>query len=136
MPWWRHLPLAPCGSDWQRQYQSDECQWIKQGIDKVKTAWVCGNAQEKDPKPIDDKASLDIEQQIKLIRHLWLELHALGAVRNESEQALASYIKNQTQTAIDDLDGEQASNIIERLKNWRKRVEKPNQHLTKGSQNE
>ncbi|MGK8252739.1 gp16 family protein [Moraxella lacunata] len=80
--------------------------------------------KKKDPKPIDDKTSLDTEQQIKLIRHLWLDLYALGAVRNESEQALASYIQNQAKTAIDDLDSEQASNIIERLKNWRKRVEK------------
>lgn len=81
--------------------------------------------KKKDPKPIDDKASLDIEQQIKLIRHLWLDLHALGAVRNSSEQALATYIQNQTKTTIDSLDSEQASNIIERLKNWYKRVEKP-----------
>lgn len=83
--------------------------------------------KKKDPKHIDDKASLYIERQIKLIRHLWLDLHALGAVRNGSEEALASYIKNQTQTAIETLDSEQASNIIERLKNWRKRLEKPNQ---------
>lgn len=86
--------------------------------------------KKKDPKPIDDKASLDIERQIKLIRHLWLELHELGAVRNGSEQALASYITNQTQTDIEALDSEQASNIIERLKNWRKRLEKPNQTNT------
>lgn len=86
--------------------------------------------KKKDPKPIDDKASLYIERQIKLIRHLWLELHGLGAVRNGSEEALASYIQNQTQTAIESLDSEQASNIIERLKNWRKRLEKPNQTNT------
>lgn len=84
----------------------------------------------KDPKPIEERYDIEIGEQIKLIRHLWLDLHALGAVRNESEQALATYIKNQTQTAIDDLDSEQASNIIERLKNWRKRVEKPNQTNT------
>lgn len=84
--------------------------------------------KKKDPKPIDDKTSLDTEQQIKLIRHLWLDLYALGAVRNESEQALATYIKNQTQTTIDDLGSEQVSNIIERLKNWRKRLEKQNKN--------
>lgn len=81
--------------------------------------------KKKDPKPIDDKVGLDTEQQIKLIRHLWLELHTLGAVRNGSEQALATYIRNQSRTTIDDLDSGQASNIIERLKKWLTRVEKP-----------
>lgn len=87
--------------------------------------------KKKDPKPIDNQASLDIEQQIKLIRHLWLELHALGAVRNSSEQALATYIQNQTKTDIGNINSRQASNIIERLKKWLTRVEKakekPNQ---------
>lgn len=74
----------------------------------------------KDSKPIEERYDIEIGEQIKLIRHLWLDLHTLGAVRNESEQALASYIQNQAKTTIESLDSEQASNIIERLKKWRK----------------
>lgn len=91
--------------------------------------------RKKDPKSIEERCDIEIGEQIKLIHHLWLDLYTLGAVRNESEQALASYIQNQAKTSIETLDSRQASNIIERLiierlKNWRKRVEKPKEKLS------
>ncbi|OOS08073.1 Mu-like prophage protein gp16 [Moraxella cuniculi DSM 21768] len=79
-------------------------------------------------KPMKEKYDIEIGEQIKLMRHLWLELYELGAVKNPSEQALTSYIQNQTKTTIDNLSSKQASNIIERLKNWLKRLEKQNQN--------
>lgn len=124
---YRSLLVAMTGKDSTKAMTISE---LNKVLARLKQLGFVVTHKKKDPEPIDDKASLDIEQQIKLIRHLWLDLHALGAVRNKSEQALATYIKNQTQTAIDDLDSEQASNIIERLKSWRKRVEKPNQTNT------
>lgn len=122
---YRSLLVAMTGKDSTKAMNVSE---LNKVLTRLKQLGFVVTHKKKDPKPIDDKASLDIEQQIKLIRHLWLDLYALGAVRNESEQALATYIKNQTQTAIDDLDSEQVSNIIERLKNWRKRVEKQNKN--------
>ncbi len=80
--------------------------------------------KKKDPNPIENKYDIDIGEQIKLMRHFWLELYDLGAVKNPSEKALATYIQNQAKTTIENLDTITASNIIERLKNWLKRVEK------------
>lgn len=119
------LLVAMTGKDSTKAMNVSE---LNKVLTRLKQLGFVVTHKKKDPKPIDDKTSLDTEQQIKLIRHLWLDLYALGAVRNESEQALATYIKNQTQTTIDDLGSDQVSNIIERLKNWRKRLEKQNKN--------
>lgn len=63
------------------------------------------------------------DDQSKLIRHLWLNLHSAGAVRDNSEQALASYVKRIAR--VDDLhwlSTQQASQVIETLKKWQQRV--------------
>lgn len=122
---YRSLLVAMTGKDSTKAMNVSE---LNKVLTRLKQLGFVVTHKKKDPKPIDDKKSLDTEQQIKLIRHLWLDLYALGAVRNESEQALATYIKNQTQTTIGDLGSEQVSNIIERLKNWRKRLEKQNKN--------
>lgn len=63
-------------------------------------------------KPADD-------DQSKLIRHLWLLLHAAGEVRNSSEQALAAYVKRTTKvSALQFLSTDSASKVIESLKKW------------------
>lgn len=64
------------------------------------------------------------KDQLTLIRHLWHSLHELGAVRVNTESAMASYIKKQTGASIDELNMRQASTIIEGLKKWQIRVEK------------
>jgi len=59
------------------------------------------------------------DPQSRLIRHLWLELHAAGAVNDPSEQALASYVRKRTQVeALQWLKSTQASQVIEELKQW------------------
>ncbi|WP_387692545.1 gp16 family protein [Photorhabdus sp. RM71S] len=66
---------------------------------------------------------LDSHPQSKKIRTLRLEIASIGIVHNSSEQALAHWIKRETD--IDDLqwlDSGQASSIIEKLKKWRNRV--------------
>ncbi|MFB2539046.1 MULTISPECIES: gp16 family protein [unclassified Acinetobacter] len=71
------------------------------------------------------------DNQSKLIRHLWLSLHELGAVRNPSEIALARYVERQTGvSALQFLSTERASKVIEALKQWQQRVIKAKQHLS------
>lgn len=66
------------------------------------------------------------DPQSKKIRALWLDLHQLGAVRDPSEASLAAYAKRQTGVeALQWLSSDQASQVIEALKQWRRRVEKP-----------
>ena len=65
----------------------------------------------------------DDRDQVKKIRHLWLDLHAFGAVRDNSERALASYVKRITgKDHPRFLDLDEASSVIETLKKWQKRV--------------
>jgi phage gp16-like protein len=66
------------------------------------------------------------DTQSRKIRSLWLELHEDGIVRDPSEASLAAYVKRQTGVeALQWLDGKQATQVIEALKQWRKRVKKP-----------
>ena len=59
------------------------------------------------------------DAQSKKIRALWLELHAVGKVRNPSEESLCKYIKRMTNIdALQWLDTAQASGVIEALKKW------------------
>jgi phage gp16-like protein len=63
------------------------------------------------------------DDQSKMIRGLWLELHQLGAVKNPSEYSLTRYVKRITGndllqwTTVD-----QKSKVIETLKKWLDRV--------------
>ena len=62
---------------------------------------------------------LDKEETSKLIRHLWLELHGIGAVRNPDETALLAYVKRLTgKDALPFLKDTQTVTIIESLKSW------------------
>jgi len=59
----------------------------------------------------------------KKIRALWLDLYHLGAVRDPSEEALATFVeKTAGVAALQWLDGEQANNVIEALLGWLARV--------------
>jgi len=63
------------------------------------------------------------DQQSKMIRALWLDLHKLGAVADPSEAALASYVKRITSVdALQWLTSAQASRVIETLKKWQDRL--------------
>jgi phage gp16-like protein len=64
--------------------------------------------------------------QSRMIRHLWLLLHAAGEVRNPSELALAKYVEKQVRvSALQFLSTEKASKVIERLKQWCDRKDIP-----------
>lgn len=64
------------------------------------------------------------DPQSKLIRHLWLKLHGMGAVKDSSEAALAAFAKRQTNVErLEWMNGYQAGLVIESLKKWVKRLE-------------
>jgi len=64
------------------------------------------------------------DAQSKKIRALWLSMHEMGAVRDCSEAALGAYVKRITRLdALQWLDGDQASRVIETLKKWQVRVQ-------------
>lgn len=69
-------------------------------------------------------AKLADDPQSKLIRHLWLTLRDLGAIRDSSERALASFVKRQVGVErLEWLNGYQATRVIESLKRWVDRLE-------------
>lgn len=64
-----------------------------------------------------------VDAQIKKIRALWLELHALGEVRSPSELSLAKFVKRMTGVDYHGwLDSDNAGRVIEHLKEWQKRA--------------
>jgi len=68
--------------------------------------------------------NIDQDAQSKKIRALWLSLHEIGAVHDRSEAALGTYVKRIAGIdALQWLDGEQASRVIETLKKWQARVD-------------
>ncbi|MGP8438774.1 regulatory protein GemA, partial [Paraburkholderia fungorum] len=59
------------------------------------------------------------DAQSRKIRAIWLTLHALGAVRNPSESALAAYVQRTTRVAaLQWLNARQTETVIESLKKW------------------
>lgn len=64
-----------------------------------------------------------VDAQIKKIRALWLELHQMGEVRSPSELSLAKFVKRMTGVDYHGwLDSDNASKVIEHLKEWEKRA--------------
>ena len=66
----------------------------------------------------------DYGAQVVMIRGLWLELHQMGAVRSPSESSLAKFVKRMTGVDYHGwLDTDNASRVIEHLKQWKIRAE-------------
>ena len=62
------------------------------------------------------------EPQQRMIRGLWIELHRLGAIRDGSEMALASFIKRQTGVeALQWLEPHESAPVVEALKSMVRR---------------
>lgn len=76
---------------------------------------------------IESKDKTGVQQladdvQSKLIRHLWLQLHNAGQVRNGSEKALAKFVENKVGvSALQFLSTKNADMIITHLRQWCKR---------------
>ena len=66
--------------------------------------------------------NLASDAQSKLIRHLWLQLHEAGQVKNGSELALAKFVENRVHvSALQFLSTRHADMIINHLRQWCKR---------------
>ncbi|MDV4234124.1 regulatory protein GemA, partial [Acinetobacter baumannii] len=66
--------------------------------------------------------NLASDAQSKLIRHLWLQLHAAGQVRNKDEKALAKFVENKVGvSALQFMSSHHADMIITHLRQWCKR---------------
>ncbi len=75
--------------------------------------------ESKDKAGVKNLAS---DAQSKLIRHLWLQLHEAGQVKNGSEKALAKFIENRVKvSALQFLSSESADMVINHLRQWCKR---------------
>ena len=75
-----------------------------------------------DSKPKSEVKNLASDPQSKLIRHLWLQLHAAGQVRNKDEKALAKFVENKVGvSALQFLSSHNADMIITHLRQWCKR---------------
>lgn len=75
------------------------------------------------PKAKGEQRRLAHSSQDRKIRALWLALHEAGGVRDPSEAALNAWVKRETGVeALQWVDGEQASKLIEKLKMWLNRV--------------
>ncbi|QNX16009.1 regulatory protein GemA [Acinetobacter seifertii] len=73
-------------------------------------------------KPKSEVKNLASDPQSKLIRHLWLQLHAAGQVRNKDEKALAKFVENKVGvSALQFLSSHNADMIITHLRQWCKR---------------
>ncbi len=69
------------------------------------------------------KRPLADDAQSKMARGLWLQLANMGVVRNASEEALAAFVLRMTKVAaLQWLSSDQASQLIEHLKEWRQRI--------------
>lgn len=67
---------------------------------------------------------LAADPQSKKLRALWLEMHTLGIINNPDESALCAFVKRETGVAaLQWLKPAQASQVIERLKQWKQRAE-------------
>ncbi|RYC42829.1 gp16 family protein [Pectobacterium zantedeschiae] len=80
----------------------------------------------KAAKKANSTRLLDDSPQSRKIRSLWLEMADAGIIRDRSEAALARWVKRETGVdSLQWLNSEQASVIIEKLKQWQRRVRKP-----------
>lgn len=79
----------------------------------------------KPAKASGDRKQAD-DDQSKMLRALWIELHQAGKVRDPSEKSLAHFARGQFKTtagveALQWLSVRQKRRLIEQLKNWLKR---------------
>ncbi|MBG6240714.1 MAG: regulatory protein GemA [Candidatus Symbiopectobacterium sp. Dall1.0] len=80
----------------------------------------------KTAKKAKSTRPLDASPQSRKIRALWLEMDDTGIIRDRSEAALAHWVKRETGVdSLQWLNSEQACVIIEKLKQWQRRVRRP-----------
>ncbi|UMO87237.1 regulatory protein GemA [Pectobacterium sp. PL64] len=94
-------------------------------LDNVLNAMKKRGFKIKAAKKASSTRPLDDSPQSRKIRSLWLEMADAGIIRDRSEAALARWVKRETGVdSLQWLNSEQASVIIEKLKQWQRRVRK------------
>ena len=120
----RLLANASGGKTSSKQMSVAELELVLRGM-KAQGFVVTTKAQTKSGRqdiPVREAAA-GVDAQIKKIRALWLELHRLGAVRSPSELSLARFVSRMTGVDYQGwLSVDDASRVIEHLKQWKKRV--------------
>lgn len=107
---YRAMLRGVTGKDSCSDMRDDQLQDV---LDHLKKSGFKVRSKATPSRPLADDA------ESKKIRALWLMLHQLGAVRNPSEEALAAYAKRLTGIdALQWLNGDQASKVIESQKTW------------------
>ena len=105
-----------------RVHSAAELDWAgrKNVLDHFKTrGW-----SQRPVRATQHSRALAGDPQSKMIRALWLDLHQAGAVRDASEQALASYVRRITRRdALQWLTAAEARRVIETLKKWLARIQ-------------
>lgn len=92
-------------------------QQLEAVLDRMKQLGFTVEAKEK-----TGVKNLADDAQSRLIRHLWLQLHEAGQIRNGSEQALAKFVENRVHvSALQFLCSHHADMIINHLREWCKR---------------
>lgn len=90
---------------------------------KAKGFKIKPKAKRRSPARSGHSRPLADDGQSRLIRHLWLDLHALEAVRDPSEAAMASFVCRMVKIdALQWLSTDEASKVIEHLKKWQRRA--------------
>ena len=85
--------------------------------------WKPAPAKAARPAPDRPSRRLADDDQSKMARGLWIDLHTLGTVRNSSEKALNSYVLRMTKVAdLSWCNDDQKFVVIEALKDWRART--------------
>ena len=117
---YRQMLLSITGSQSTREMDVQQLTRVLEAL-KRKGFRVKPSKRVKTTLPLDDSL------QSKKIRALWLEMASAGIVRDSSEQALTQWVKRET--GIDGLrwlNTDQASKVIEKLKQWYKRITRKN----------
>lgn len=97
---------------------------------RAELLWYMKSCGFKVKKPARKKADIPVNQdrdQVKKIRWQWLDLSEFGAVRDSSERAMCAYIARLAKITNGKehpkfLTLEQASDAIEALKKWQRRI--------------
>lgn len=96
---------------------------LEEEIDQVIRELERLGFQPSAPKSAAPQRKLDDSPEGKLIRALWLQLHAIGEVKNPSEQALLKYVLRIGKVAaIQWLSASDTEAVVETLKKWAVRV--------------
>lgn len=115
------LANVSCGKTSSTKLSLDELELAVRAV-KARGFVVTTKAQQRSGVadiPVFD----DARAQMKMIRGLWLELYKMGAVRSASELSLARFAKRMTGVDYHGwLDVDNASRLIEHLKEWQKRA--------------